>query len=418
MLATTCLSLSLSLSLPQNPDPELARLHASDPAARAAAANALEARGPSALPLLRSARDEAPDEAHRARLEHVIAGIELAHPGGLMLAFTRGEARATELWLWQDGVETVLTADQAMELEPALSPDGLHLAYARTADHHDFGAHPIFVRTLATGAERELPRGRCPKWSPDGTRLAVIRDGGLTLHDLANDTERRLGGEFDQPSSLQWSSDGRFLAIDCGKEIVVADVAADRVHARISGTPPGTRTLASFSFGGDRLAMVSGNGPYHWDVFLVPLATGEPRKLTAQSFRHGITALSPDGRLLLSTQSKPWQPPAGGEVVEGPPAPTGGRADYAAYLLDVRDGSQRLVFDGVEPLLRPSWSPEGRFVVFADAEFRLQLLHARTGRSRPLTTMQVGYGPVGVWFAPSVWFANGRPMPKAVGAAR
>lgn len=416
MLATCCLS--FLLSLPEAQDPELARLHASDPATRAAAANALEARGLSALPLLRSARDEASDEAHRTRVEHVIAGIELAHPGGLMLAFTRGEARATELWLWQDGVETVLTADQAMELEPALSPDGTHLAYARTADHHDFGAHPIFVRTLATGRELELPRGRSPAWSPDGNLLAVIRDGGVTLHELAKDTARRLGGELGEPSSLQWSSDGRFLAVECGKEIVVVDVAADRVHARIDGTPPETSTLASFSFGGDRLAMVSGNGPYHWDVFLVQLADGKARKLTAQSFRHGITALSPDGGLLLSTQSKPWQPPADGEAVDGPREAPGGRADYAAYLLDTRDGSQRLVFDGAEPLLRPSWSPEGRFVVFVDAQQRLQLLHARTGRSRPLTTMQVGYGPVGVWFAPSVWFANGREMPKAVGAAR
>lgn len=415
MLATTCLS--FLLSLPQTPNPELARLHASNPNEQKAAAAALEALGPSALPMLRSSRDEAPDEAHRSRLEHVIAGIELAHPGGLMLAFTRGEARATELRLWQDGVETVLTADQSMELEPALSPDGLQLAYARTADHHDYGAHPIFVRTLATGRERELARGRCPVWSPDGNLLAVIRDGGVTLHDLTNATERRLGGELDQPSSLQWSTDGRFLAVECGKEIVVADVAADRVHARIAGTPPGTSTLASFSFGGDRLALVSGNGPYDWDVFLVQLADGAPRKLTAQSFRHGITALSPDGRLLLSTQSKPWQA-AEGELVDGPREPTGGRGDYAAYLLDTRDGSQRLVFDGAEPLLRPSWSPEGRFVVFVDAQQRLQLLHARTGRSRALTSMQVGYGPVGVWFAPSVWFANGRAMPKAVGAAR
>lgn len=72
------------------------------------------------------------------------------------------------------------------------------------------------------------------------------------------------------------------------------------------------------------------------------------------------------------------------------------------------------MFASVSPLLRPSWSPEGKFAVFVNGDDMMQLLHVRSGRTRSLTKMQVGYGPAGMWFAPSAWFANGRAMPAAL----
>ena len=100
---------------------------------------------------------------------------------------------------------------------------------------------------------------------------------------------------------------------------------------------------------------------------------------------------------------------------------SGAGSGYAAYLLELDgDHEPREVFATANPLLRPTWSSEGRFVVFVDGGEQLQLLHVRSGRTRTLAKMDVGYGPSTTTFAPAVWFAQGRALPaiRAVPAAK
>lgn len=387
----------------QDPAALVARLRTAAPGELAAAAAAVEAAGEPALKPLRALRDDTKDADLRARIEQILGGIELQHPGGLMLAFTRGETTACELYVWQDGHEVQITHDALMENEPALAPDGKHLAYARAPHHHDFGAHPILLRELASGKEQELGKGRSPCWSRDGT-LAIARGSTIALRQLGNANERSIGEGLGELSHLQWSPNGRFLAAESKDGIVVLEAATGAMHVRLDGTPPDCSSLYNFSLGDSLVAMVSGNGPYDWDVFVTAIADGaQARKLTRASFRHGMASLSPDASCLLSLQSTP------------------DASGYAAYVLDVREEAEaapREVFASASPLLRASWSPEGRFVVFASADETLQLLHVRSGRTRALAKMQVGYGSATVWFAPSVWFANGRAMPKVAVAEK
>ncbi len=395
-----CLAVAIA-AVPQEPAPLLHKLLSPTAAVHEAAARELETLGPKALPVLRAERDAQKDPEHRARIEHVLGGIELAHPGGLLVAFTRGDEKASELWVWRDGEETVLTADRSMDYSLALSPDGAHLAFVRTPDHHDFGAHPTIVRELATGSERELARGHAPAWSPDGAWLAVATDGGIVLQPFGADAkerkERAIGQNLGKVYRSAWSPNGRFLACESDDTVVVLDASTGGVHARIDGSPGATRSLYSFSMGNSLVSMVCGNGPYHWWVYLAPIGGGEPRLLQEKPFRHGITALSPREDVVFCTQSK-------GE-------------EYASYVLDVADGASREVFGNASPLLRPTWSDDGRFVVFVDGGDMIQLLHARSGRTRALAKMQEGYGPNGMAFAPAAWFANGRPLPTVRGVA-
>ncbi|MBL8752467.1 MAG: PD40 domain-containing protein [Planctomycetes bacterium] len=401
MLPTMLLATALATFavLPQDPLPLLPKLRDRDAKVQAAAARDLEAIGPKAIPPLRELLAETKDQDLRTLVEHVLGGIELEHPGGLLVAFTRGEAKASELWVWRDGVETVLTADHAMDYALSLSPDGARLAFVRTPDHHDYGMHPTIVRELATGDERELARAHAPAWSPDGAWLALATDGGIVLVPFGADAKERqqrtLGRDLGKIHHAAWSPNGRFLACEAGDAVVVLDAAAGTVHARLDGTPAGTSSLYSFSLGDSLVSMVSGNGPYHWWVYLAPIAGGEPRRLHEQPFRHGITALSPREDLVFCTQSK-------GE-------------DYASFVLDTADGASREVFANASPLLRPTWSADGRFVVFVDGKDTIQLLHARSGRTRAIATMQEGYGPNGMAFAPAVWFGAGRPVPLVRG---
>lgn len=397
MLSPLLLAFASCAALPQDTKSLLDTLRAADTVAHAAAAASLEALGPSALAALRDAREHTDDEAARARLDQVIGGIEVANLRGVLVAFTRGEALASDLYVWCDGAETRLTADKTMDYALALSPDGKRLAFARTPDHHDFGVHDVVVRELASGAERVIDKGHGAWWSPDGATLAIAAADGVALRSLADRTERRLGGALAGTRRVRWSPNGRFLAGEAGEDVVVVDAATGKEHKRIDGTPGSTRNLYSFSLGDSLVSMVSGNGPYQWDVYVAPLGDGETRKLTAKSFRHGITALSPTEDLVFCTQS----------VQRG----------YAPFVIDVAAASQREVAASASPLLEPTWSADGKFVVFVDGSDTIQLLHARSGRCRALAKMQVGYGPNAMAFAPAVWFANGRALPEVRAAA-
>lgn len=394
----------------------LAALRSDSTAEQVTAAQQLESHGPAVLAELRKLRDDASDPALRSRIETVLGGIELQHPGGLVVVFPRGEIIRNELWAWRDGQEIQLTANTTMEADLALSPDGRHLLFSTTPDHHDFGVHDLHAIELATATEVLKDRGHGGTFSPDGVHVAILRKEGLVLRGLGRDQERRLAPELGEVREAMWSPNGRFLAVAGGEGVVVLEAATGAVHARIDGTPPNTSTMASFAIGDSLVSLVSGNGPYEWDLFVVPVGGGEAQKRTTRSFQHGMASLAPDGERALLLQSRPAPARREGEPPMEPG--TGSSHGYAAYLLELDGTSEpREVFGSANPLLRPTWSPEGRFVVFVDEGGNLQLLHVRSGRTRTLAKMDVGYGPSTTSFAPAVWFAQGRALPAFRGIA-
>ncbi|HKP49198.1 MAG TPA: protein kinase, partial [Gemmatimonadales bacterium] len=70
---------------------------------------------------------------------------------------------------------TQLTSSEGLEEWPAWSPDGTRLAYVAESG----GYRHLFVRTLATGAERRITRESRddiqPAWAPDGQHLVFVR---------------------------------------------------------------------------------------------------------------------------------------------------------------------------------------------------------------------------------------------------
>jgi DNA-binding winged helix-turn-helix (wHTH) protein len=201
------------------------------------------------------------------------------------------------------------------ESDPAFSPDGKQVAFA-------FRGNEISgIYTSMVGGEKSLRLSNnaadcCPRWSPDGQRIAFSRrshDGveiyvipalGGTEHRLSSrpSEEFLTGHPFGR--SLDWSPDGKLVAF--------SDIQKDKTHAWISllsVVDSTTRHLTSptseyvdhspaFSPDGSEVAFVRGIAAgVVEDIYIAPLSGGESKRLTFDNtWLFGPPTWTPDGR--------------------------------------------------------------------------------------------------------------------------
>jgi Tol biopolymer transport system component/DNA-binding winged helix-turn-helix (wHTH) protein len=293
-----------------------------------------------------------------------------------------------------------------MESDPAFSPDGNQVAFA-IRNPANSG-----IYTTVVGGEKSLrltthPGDRHPRWSPDGRQLAFIRysEGGMAIYVIPalGGSEHRLYSSpvGINPRSLDWSPDGKVLAI--------TDIDADRIHtwiALLSLTDSTTRRLTSpsdqeedcnpaFSPDGDNVAFVRGitTGVVS-DVYVVRSSGGKPSRLTHDNtWIMGAPAWTPDGRDIVFSSTRAglaslWRVSASG----GAPRPVVGVGLNAAgpsisrkdnqlvyeqtdfknnvWRLDLSDektvqGPPSIVISDKGPsLARPHFSPDGKRIAF------------------------------------------------------
>jgi hypothetical protein len=98
-----------------------------------------------------------------------------------------------------------LTRTAAIESEPALSPDGSRIAFVRDGR---------VVVGAVFGTKRAIgPPGASPAWSPDGKRLLVTAADGLRSVDPASGASELLG----PGSEPAWARDGRIAFVRDGQ---------------------------------------------------------------------------------------------------------------------------------------------------------------------------------------------------------
>ena len=98
------------------------------------------------------------------------------------------------------------------DFDPAWSPDGRRIAFARTTDCYCTAR--LFVMRANGRGVRRLTDGRfdeSPAWSPDGRRIAYHSTRGLKAIRPDGSGERRIT-RFGEASGLAWSPDGRRIA--------------------------------------------------------------------------------------------------------------------------------------------------------------------------------------------------------------
>ena len=141
-------------------------------------------------------------------------------------------------------------AGVADALDLDVSPDGRSIAF--TAVVRTVGApdpvHQAAVVDLATGTLTRQDRGRKPRWTPDGARLAWLGDDWVET--VRHDSRSQVVGRFRLPGTpeyLEWRPDSGALLVG------LAEHGAERSDVDGSGRLPGGRPAGPVvSAGGDR----------------------------------------------------------------------------------------------------------------------------------------------------------------------
>ncbi len=372
-----------------------------------------------------------------------------------------GAERDGELWYLRDGAPAALqlTNDDAVDLHPALSPDGRTVAFASERA----GGRKLFVIGVDGRGLRQVTSGPAaddsPSWSPDGTRLAfsstrddpagdiytVGADGGTPARltaDPAADTQPAWGpariaftttrfhpagdvvlmadtggavtravpdpGDSAEPA---WSPDGARLAFTTRaqdplgdvKEIAGGTVSVISALSAVGETEPAFRADGRPVFTELRASGTT-------DIWSADATGGDRRDLTNRPGAGEFDpAFSADGSQLAYTQAGPGEAAARTEIIVanadgGTPRP----------LTGPRDGTKREQ--------HPAWSPDATAIAFTNTAIRGESRFGTVRIARVADGRILGEIPIPPYLSGDdsqpVWSADGTKITLTRAASR
>ncbi|HXH07710.1 MAG TPA: S9 family peptidase [Vicinamibacterales bacterium] len=264
-----------------------------------------------------------------------------------------------------------LVASEASETAPRYTPDGARLVYISTAG----GAPQVWVAAADGSGARQvtsLSAGvQAPLVvSPDGRHAAFVSDVYAGCRDEACNRQRREAAEKD-PVDVRRLTRLMFRHWDEWRHeqhhhVIVADLESGRTRDLTPGdfdSPPHFYEdhAIAFSPDGTEVAYVSKGDigdaeawTTNHDVWIVPVAGGEPRRATTNPAADMQPVFSPDGRLLaVRAQRRP-----------------GFESDrWYIDLYDRRTGGRRTLFESVDLSVGDfAFAPDGRSIWFTAEE--------------------------------------------------
>ena len=369
-------------------------------------------------------------------------------PDGTRLAFQSYRAGSWDIWVMgTDGNGlTALTEGRFDDREPVWSPDGTRIAFSSDRS----GNYDLWILDVARGEVTQLTHDPAndymPDWSPDGNEVAFISERGegssteLWRVDTRNGEAGRIASFEGEVASPAWSPDGRLIALRRLRERTYAlsswrfseGIESDLVLISAKGGEPIKKTSGEDVFpfrpawapNGDviytsdgEIRRLSGSGaepegiPFSASVFLDrPAYSRRAARIPRAGQRlpvRGIVgpSLSPDGeKLAFSALGDIWIASADGkgpvpftrdEYLDSDPSwsPDGkevvfssdraGTMDLWKKKADSFPGSNavRLTeLPGAEVV--PVWSPDGRWIAYTDEQDDLYVISSNGGAAR------------------------------------
>src|SRR6185369_12581761 len=325
--------------------------------------------------LLRSQKASAPAQSMKISRVTQSGRVNAAafSPDGQNIAYAENEGEMSSLWLQRartnNPLQLLPPAKTYYEF-PSFSRDGKTLYYSKCQPGCELHKMPVFggVETaLGIRADSRVT------FSPDGKRMAYVRSevepSGLVTARLfmanADGTGEEFlnwesGGSVYQRGAPAWSPDGKVIAFSInateggGRRMKVIGVrVADRTVATLIS--PSWLNIRDVAWVPDGSAFIvngrdQASEGERLQVWRVPLAGGEARRLTNDLNNYFSISLSADGSTLIALQ---WQSTSGLWIApaENPSA----AAQVTAGTLDRQDGQNGL-----------SVAPDGRLIYVSD----------------------------------------------------
>ena len=269
-----------------------------------------------------------------------------------------------------------LASYPGVEGPPALSPDGNLVAF-EWAGGADAGPTDIYVKAVESEALRRLtatPESESnPAWSPDGHSIAFLRGRGVFTMSQLGGAERQVSASG---THVAWAGDSKSVLIrdreaDTGPFGIYRVFLDTLERRRLTQAPVGAGDWRfEVSPDGSTLAFIRYEKVGISDVYVVPMAGGEPRRLS--NWDTAIYGLSwtPDGREIVysvdePTASRLWRinvitatPARGSPIADIPTAarypsisrPTAGRPTRLAFQTIAQDVDLHLIDLDARPM--------------------------------------------------------------------
>jgi Tol biopolymer transport system component/DNA-binding winged helix-turn-helix (wHTH) protein len=300
-------------------------------------------------PLESGARATHSQRDHRRSLRGIAAGLAVLGLGAVAFWLIRSTPQRPQA----PAVPLPLTSYPGREMFPTFSPDGNQVAFVADKDQPD--NLDIYVQLIGSAEPlrltSHLAAESSPAWSPDGRQIAFLRElpagkAAVLLISALGGPATKLAETHMAYPDLFFDPFGPYLAwsVD-GGSLVIVDKAS---------------TTEPFS------------------LFLLSIVNCERRRLTspdARSFGDSNPAFSPDGRTLAFSRMVNW----------------GVSNLYLLSLsagLEPVGGPQQLTW-APKGAMAPSWSPDGREVIFSSGPdytsrlWKVALTGARTAEWLP-----------------------------------
>jgi Tol biopolymer transport system component len=242
-------------------------------------------------------------------------------PDGKRVIYSKGR-RTGNLWrapllenrpaTWSDAQQ--LTDGQGLPNHVSLSPDGRQLLFCVR------GPEVAHIWKMPAGGgdpERVLmdPMEQIwPRWSPDGQKIAFHSNLDIWVVSVAGGPALRLTEQEGPDICPTWSPDGREIAFNSTRSgnVDVWIVPVQGGEARqLTNDPADDWAHAwpggSGSWSPDGTSIVYGSSlSGNWNIWVAPTAGGEPRQLTNDPAYEQWPTWSPDGRWVIFCRAGDW----------------------------------------------------------------------------------------------------------------
>jgi Tol biopolymer transport system component/DNA-binding winged helix-turn-helix (wHTH) protein len=214
-----------------------------------------------------------------------------------------------------------MAALPGFQSDPAFSPDGNQVAFAFGAEGDKSGIYTTMVDGDKPLRLTSDSGDAFPTWSPDGRQVAFYRfsEHGTAIYTVPalGGTEHRLhtGTSGSSANGLDWSPDGKVLAFSESYEdknrawITLLSLVDSAIHPLTSPSNQEYDSSPAFSPDGSKVVFIRGIvAGVVSDLFVVPATGGTPKQLTFdKTWIFGSPTWTPDGREIVFSSARGGQ---------------------------------------------------------------------------------------------------------------